>query len=111
MRKIEGLENELKKYFHEVEVAYDLENVQITDVMLVLRKNNVVYRVDLADNIFKYNPSIILNHLFRSMDYETLRSRVISLEEKFITDSLLEFQCKCCYVDMGAGCLVETDLG
>ena len=41
MRKIEELKQELKKYFNEVEVAYDLENWQITDVLLVLRKNSI----------------------------------------------------------------------
>ena len=110
MRKIEGLENELKKYFHEVEVAYDLENGQITDVLLVLRKDNVVYNAEFATDIFRFSPSVVLNHLIRSMDYGTLKSRLISLEERFVADALLEYECECCYVRLLDGVLIADGL-
>ena len=46
MRKIEELKQELKKYFRDIDVFYDLEDGQITNVLLVLRKDNVVYNAD-----------------------------------------------------------------
>ena len=110
MRKIEELKNELKKYFHEVEVAYDLENGQITDVLLVLRKDNVVYNAEFATDIFRFSPSVVLNHLIRSMDYGTLKSRLISLEERFVADALLEYECECCYVRLLDGVLIADGL-
>ena len=110
MRKIEELKQELKKYFNEVEVAYDLENGQITDVLLILRKDNVVYNAEFADDIFRFSPGVVLNHLIRAIDYGTLKSRLISLEERFIADALLEFECECCYVRLLDGVLIADGL-
>ena len=110
MRKIEELKNEFKKYFHEVEVAYDLENGQIMDVLLVLRKDNVVYNAEFATDIFRFSTGVVLNHLIRSMDYGTLKSRLVSLEERFIADALLEYECECCYVRLLDGVLIADGL-
>lgn len=81
MRKIEELKNELKKYFRDIDVFYDLEDGQVTDVLLVLRKDNVVYNAEFADDIFRFSPGVVLNHLIRAIDYGTLKSRLVSLEE------------------------------
>lgn len=108
MRKIEGLKNELKKYFDNVDTFYDLEDGQITDVLLVLRKDNVVYNAEFADDIFRFSPGVVLNHLIRAIDYGTLKSRLISLEERFIADALLE--CECCYVRLLDGVLIADGL-
>ena len=43
--------NELKKYFHDVDTFYDLEDGQVTNVLLVLRKDNVVYNAEFATDI------------------------------------------------------------
>ena len=51
MRKIEELKQELKKYFHDVDTFCDLEDGQITNVLLVLRKDNVVYNAEFATDI------------------------------------------------------------
>lgn len=110
MRKIEGLKNELKKYFDNVDTFYDLEDGQITDVLLVLRKDNVVYNAEFADDIFRFSPGVVLNHLIRAIDYGTLKSRLISLEERFIADALLEFECECCYVRLIDGVLIADGL-
>ena len=110
MRKIEGLKNELKKYFDNVDTFYDLEDGQITDVLLVLRKDNVVYNAEFADDIFRFSPSVVLNHLIRAIDYGTLKSRLISLEERFIADALLECECECCYVRLIDGVLIADGL-
>lgn len=110
MRKIEELKQELKKYFHDVDVFYDLENGQITNVLLVLRKDNVVYNAEFADDIFRFSPGVVLNHLIRAIDYGTLKSRLISLEEKFIADALLECECECCYVRLIDGVLIADGL-
>lgn len=110
MRKIEGLKNELKKYFDNVDTFYDLEDGQITDVLLVLRKDNVVYNAEFADDIFRFSPGVVLNHLIRSMDYGTLKSRLINLEERFVADALLEFECECCYVRLLDGVLIADGL-
>ena len=106
MRKIE----ELKKYFDNVDTFYDLEDGQVTNVLLVLRKDNVVYNAEFATDIFRFSPSVVLNHLIRSMDYGTLKSRLISLEERFIADALLEFECECCYVRLLDGVLIADGL-
>ncbi|MBU5323398.1 hypothetical protein [Sarcina ventriculi] len=110
MRKIEELKNELKKYFNDVDTFYDLEDGQVTNVLLVLRKDNVVYNAEFADDIFRFSPRVILNHLIRSMDYGTLKSRLISLEERFIADALLECECECCYVRLIDGVLIADGL-
>lgn len=110
MRKIEGLKNELKKYFDNVDTFYDLEDGQITDVLLVLRKDNVVYNAEFADDIFRFSPGVVLNHLIRAIDYGTLKSRLISLEERFIADALLECECECCYVRLLDGVLIADGL-
>lgn len=110
MRKIEGLKNELKKYFDNVDTFYDLEDGQITDVLLVLRKDNVVYNAEFATDIFRFSPGVVLNHLIRSMDYGTLKSRLVSLEERFIADALLEYECECCYVRLIDGVLIADGL-
>lgn len=110
MRKIEGLKNELKKYFDNVDTFYDLEDGQITDVLLVLRKDNVVYNAEFADDIFRFSPGVVLNHLIRAIDYGTLKSRLISLEERFIADALLECECECCYVRLIDGVLIADGL-
>ena len=105
MRKIEGLKNELKKYFHEVEVAYDLENGQITDVLLVFRKNSIVYKIEFEDDIFRFNPSIIINHVLRAVNNGTVRRRTMSIEESFLTPILEEFEIESCYIRLIDGCL------
>ena len=110
MRKIEELKNELKKYFDNVDTFYDLEDGQITNVLLVLRKDNVVYNAEFATDIFRFSPGVVLNHLLRSMDYGTLKSRLISLEERFIADALLECECECCYVRLIDGVLIADGL-
>ena len=110
MRKIEELKQELKKYFRDVDVFYDLEDGQITNVLLVLRKDNVVYNAEFATDIFRFSPGVVLNHLLRSMDYGTLKSRLISLEERFIADALLECECECCYVRLLDGVLIADGL-
>ena len=110
MRKIEELKNELKKYFDNVDTFYDLEDGQVTNVLLVLRKDNVVYNAEFATDIFRFSPSVVLNHLLRSMDYGTLKSRLVSLEERFIADALLEFECECCYVRLLDGVLIADGL-
>ena len=110
MRKIEELKNELKKYFRDIDVFYNLEDGQVTDVLLVLRKDNVVYNAEFADDIFRFSPGVVLNHLIRSMDYGTLKSRLVSLEERFIADALLEFECECCYVRLLDGVLIADGL-
>ena len=110
MRKIEGLKNELKKYFNDVDTFYDLEDGQVTNVLLVLRKDNVVYNAEFADDIFRFSPSVVLNHLLRSMDYGTLKSRLVNLEERFIADALLEYECECCYVRLIDGVLIADGL-
>ena len=110
MRKIEELKNELKKYFHDVDTFYDLEDGQVTNVLLVLRKDNVVYNAEFATDIFRFSPSVVLNHLIRAIDYGTLKSRLISLEERFIADALLECECECCYVRLLDGVLIADGL-
>ena len=110
MRKIEELKQELKKYFDNVDTFYDLEDGQITDVLLVLRKDNVVYNAEFADDIFRFSPGVVLNHLIRSMDYGTLKSRLVSLEERFIADALLVYECECCYVRLIDGVLIADGL-
>ena len=110
VRKIEELKQELKKYFRDVDVFYDLEDGQVTDVLLVLRKDNVVYNAEFATDIFRFSPSVVLNHLIRSMDYGTLKSRLVNLEERFIADALLEFECECCYVRLIDGVLIADGL-
>lgn len=110
MRKIEELKQELKKYFRDVDVFYDLEDGQVTNVLLVLRKDNVIYNAEFADDIFRFSPGVVLNHLIRSMDYGTLKSRLISLEERFVADALLEFECECCYVRLIDGVLIADGL-
>ena len=110
MRKIEGLKNELKKYFNDVDTFYDLEDGQVTNVLLVLRKDNVIYNAEFADDIFRFSPSVVLNHLLRSMDYGTLKSRLVNLEERFIADALLEYECECCYVRLIDGVLIADGL-
>ncbi|WP_195926756.1 hypothetical protein [Sarcina ventriculi] len=110
MRKIEGLKNELKKYFNDVDTFYDLEDGQVTNVLLVLRKDNVVYNAEFADDIFRFSPSVVLNHLLRAIDYGTLKSRLVNLEERFIADALLEFECECCYVRLIDGVLIADGL-
>ena len=110
MRKIEELKNELKKYFNDVDTFYDLEDGQVTNVLLVLRKDNVVYNAEFADDIFRFSPGVVLNHLIRAIDYGTLKSRLISLEERFIADALLECECECCYVRLLDGVLIADGL-
>ena len=110
MRKIEELKQELKKYFHDVDVFYDLEDGQVTNVLLVLRKDNVIYNAEFADDIFRFSPSVVLNHLIRAIDYGTLKSRLVGLEERFIADALLEFECECCYVRLLDGVLIADGL-
>ena len=110
MRKIEELKQELKKYFNDVDVFYDLEDGQVTDVLLVLRKDNVVYNAEFATDIFRFSPSVVLNHLIRAIDYGTLKSRLVSLEERFIADALLECECECCYVRLLDGVLIGDGL-
>ena len=110
MRKIEELKQELKKYFRDVDTFYDLEDGQVTNVLLVLRKDNVVYNAEFVDDIFRFSPSVILNHLIRAIDYGTLKSRLISLEERFIADALLECECECCYVRLIDGVLIADGL-
>lgn len=110
MRKIEELKQELKKYFDNVDTFYDLEDGQVTNVLLVLRKDNVVYNAEFVDDIFRFSPSVILNHLLRSMDYGTLKSRLVNLEERFIADALLEYECECCYVRLLDGVLIADGL-
>ena len=110
MRKIEELKQELKKYFRDVDVFYDLEDGQITNVLLVLRKDNVVYNAEFATDIFRFSTGVVLNHLIRSMDYGTLKSRLVSLEERFIADALLEYECECCYVRLLDGVLIADGL-
>lgn len=110
MRKIEELKNELKKYFNDVDTFYDLEDGQVTNVLLVLRKDNVAYNAEFATDIFRFSPGVVLNHLIRSMDYGTLKSRLVSLEERFIADALLEFECECCYVRLLDGVLIADGL-
>ena len=110
MRKIEGLKNELKKYFNDVDTFYDLEDGQVTNVLLVLRKDNVIYNAEFATDIFRFSPSVVLNHLLRAIDYGTLKSRLVGLEERFIADALLEFECECCYVRLLDGVLIADGL-
>ena len=110
MRKIEELKQELKKYFNDVDVFYDLEDGQVTNVLLVLKKDNVVYNAEFATDIFRVSPSVVLNHLIRAIDYGTLKSRLISLEERFIADALLECECECCYVRLLDGVLIADGL-
>ena len=110
MRKIEELKNELKKYFNDVDTFYDLEDGQVTNVLLVLRKDNVVYNAEFATDIFRFSPSVVLNHLIRAIDYGTLKSRLVSLEERFIADALLEYECECCYVRLIDGVLIADGL-
>ena len=110
MRKIEELKQELKKYFRDIDVFYDLEYGQVTDVLLVLRKDNVVYNAEFADDIFRFSPGVVLNHLIRAIDYGTLKSRLVNLEERFIADALLEFECECCYVRLIDGVLIADGL-
>ena len=110
MRKIEELKNELKKYFNDVDTFYDLEDGQVTNVLLVLRKDNVVYNAEFATDIFRFSPGVVLNHLIRAIDYGTLKSRLISLEERFIADALLECECECCYVRLLDGVLIADGL-
>ena len=110
MRKIEELKQELKKYFRDVDTFYDLEDGQVTNVLLVLRKDNVVYNAEFADDIFRFSPSVVLNHLIRAIDYGTLKSRLVNLEERFIADALLEFECECCYVRLLDGVLIGDGL-
>ena len=110
MRKIEELKNELKKYFHDVDVFYDLEDGQVTNVLLVLRKDNVVYNAEFATDIFRFSPGVVLNHLLRAIDYGTLKSRLVSLEERFIADALLVYECECCYVRLLDGVLIADGL-
>lgn len=110
MRKIEELKNELKKYFHDVDTFYDLEDGQVTNVLLVLRKDNVIYNAEFATDIFRFSPSVVLNHLLRAIDYGTLKSRLVSLEERFIADALLECECECCYVRLLDGVLIADGL-
>ena len=110
MRKIEGLKNELKKYFDNVDTFYDLEDGQVTNVLLVLRKDNVAYNAEFATDIFRFSPGVVLNHLIRAIDYGTLKSRLISLEERFIADALLECECECCYVRLLDGVLIADGL-
>ena len=108
MRKIEELKQELKKYFNDVDVFYDLEDGQVTNVLLVLKKDNVVYNAEFATDIFRFSPGVVLNHLIRAIDYGTLKSRLVSLEERFIADALLE--CECCYVRLLDGVLIADGL-
>lgn len=110
VRKIEELKQELKKYFRDVDTFYDLEDGQITNVLLVLRKDNVVYNAEFATDIFRFSPGVVLNNLIRSMDYGTLKSRLINLEERFIADALLEYECECCYVRLLDGVLIADGL-
>lgn len=110
MRKIEELKNELKKYFNDVDTFYDLEDGQVTNVLLVLRKDNVIYNAEFADDIFRFSPGVVLNHLIRAIDYGTLKSRLVSLEERFIADALLECECECCYVRLLDGVLIADGL-
>lgn len=110
MRKIEELKNELKKYFNDVDVFYDLEDGQITNILLVLRKDNVVYNAEFATDIFRFSPGVVLNHLLRAIDYGTLKSRLVNLEERFIADALLECECECCYVRLIDGVLIADGL-
>ena len=110
MRKIEELKQELKKYFDNVDTFYDLEDGQVTNVLLVLRKDNVVYNAEFADDIFRFSPGVVLNHLLRAIDYGTLKSRLVNLEERFIADALLECECECCYVRLLDGVLIADGL-
>lgn len=110
VRKIEELKQELKKYFNDVDVFYDLEDGQITNVLLVLRKDNVVYNAEFATDIFRFSPGVVLNHLLRAIDYGTLKSRLVNLEERFIADALLECECECCYVRLLDGVLIADGL-
>ncbi len=110
MRKIEELKQELKKYFDNVDTFYDLEDGQVTNVLLVLRKDNVAYNAEFATDIFRFSPGVVLNHLIRAIDYGTLKSRLISLEERFIADALLECECECCYVRLLDGVLIADGL-
>lgn len=110
VRKIEELKQELKKYFRDIDVFYDLEDGQVTNVLLVLRKDNVIYNAEFATDIFRFSPSVVLNHLIRAIDYGTLKSRLISLEERFIADALLECECECCYVRLIDGVLIADGL-
>lgn len=110
MRKIEELKNELKKYFNDVDVFCDLEDGQVANILLVLRKDNVVYNAEFATDIFRFSPRVVLNHLLRSMDYGTLKSRLVGLEERFIADALMEFECECCYVRLLDGVLIGDGL-
>ena len=110
MRKIEELKQELKKYFNDVDVFYDLEDGQVTNVLSVLKKDNVVYNAEFATDIFRFSPGVVLNHLIRAIDYGTLKSRLISLEERFIADALLECECECCYVRLLDGVLIADGL-
>lgn len=110
VRKIEELKQELKKYFDNVDTFYDLEDGQVTNVLLVLRKDNVIYNAEFATDIFRFSPGVVLNHLIRAIDYGTLKSRLISLEERFIADALLEFECECCYVRLLDGVLIADGL-
>ena len=93
-----------------MDVFYDLEDGQITNVLLVLRKDNVVYNAEFATDIFRFSPGVVLNHLIRAIDYGTLKSRLISLEERFIADALLECECECCYVRLLDGVLIADGL-
>lgn len=110
MRKIEELKNELKKYFDNVDTFYDLEDGQVTNVLLVLRKDNVIYNAEFATDIFRFSPGVVLNHLLRAIDYGTLKSRLVNLEERFIADALLECECECCYVRLLDGVLIADGL-
>lgn len=110
VRKIEELKQELKKYFDNVDTFYDLEDGQVTNVLLVLRKDNVVYNAEFADDIFRFSPSVVLNHLLRAIDYGTLKSRLVNLEERFIADALLVYECECCYVRLIDGVLIADGL-
>lgn len=110
MRKIEELKQELKKYFDNVDTFYDLEDGQVTNVLLVLRKDNVIYNAEFATDIFRFSPSVVLNHLLRAIDYGTLKSRLVNLEERFIADALLVYECECCYVRLLDGVLIADGL-
>lgn len=110
VRKIEELKQELKKYFRDIDVFYDLEDGQVTNVLLVLRKDNVIYNAEFATDIFRFSPGVVLNHLIRAIDYGTLKSRLVSLEERFIADALLECECECCYVRLLDGVLIADGL-
>ena len=41
---------------------------------------------------------------------EELKSRLISLEERFVADALLEYECECCYVRLLDGVLIADGL-